>query len=547
MISISEAVRPHLDAILDRWAEEVQKSVSAFGLTRVECEGEMRAHLVALLRHSEEDDTAAEHVRTRLRQGFELTDIVDDFASLGRTVSRHWSEHADLDRPDPTEVEHFYSDLHASAKRAVEVFEDHMFDDEQREKRYERRLDLAVTRKLHDHAGDDDYGVPLAVIAEAVGASSAVFVLRRGSDELLESAWGEPVATAALSLHLHGTALDVRDPAVAFDSTIASGDAALRSAGVRTVLGTRLSSPDGHRISMVLGRDGRASFTPRDVRRTECLAERFAWHLERARLHSDLSRTVAALRREKLLREHFVAVVAHDLRGPLSAAKTGAALLACGPSSTLPPVDVLRRMDRALSRAERMLRDLMDATGIHAGRPLTVKREALDLVALTRSVVDDITPLHDGACFVVHGDGRVDGHWSRSEVYRSVWNMLENAVKYGTHGAPIDIDVRAGEGVATIAIHNDGAPIAPERHHALFDPFTRVVDSGAEIAIPTGWGLGLTLVRGCAESHGGAVRVESTRELGTTFTLELPLDDEPLDAQSEIEPASTVRSVALRA
>lgn len=313
MITIAEAVRPHLDAILDRWADEVRKSLSAFGLTRIECEGGMRAHLVALLDHRDEHESAAAHARARLRKGLDLTDIVDDFASLGRAVSRHWAEHADLDRPDPSEVERFYSDLQASAKSAVEVFEDQLLDDELVERRSERRLDLAVIRQSHDRAGD--YGAPLAVIAEAVGANSAVLVLRGGRDDPLESACGDPASAAALSVHLHSSALDVRDPNVAFDSAIAWGDAALRSAGVRTVLATCLNRPDGSRISILLGCDGRASsFTPRHVRRTECLAERLAWHLERDRLHSDLGRTAAALRKETLLREHFVAVVAHDLQ-----------------------------------------------------------------------------------------------------------------------------------------------------------------------------------------------------------------------------------------
>jgi signal transduction histidine kinase len=68
-----------------------------------------------------------------------------------------------------------------------------------------------------------------------------------------------------------------------------------------------------------------------------------------------------------------------------------------------------------------------------------------------------------------------------------------------------------------VSIHNAGPPIAPDALATLFEPFARPGDGRH------GWGLGLTLVRGSAEAHGGRAWVESTPENGTTFTMELPL------------------------
>jgi signal transduction histidine kinase len=74
-------------------------------------------------------------------------------------------------------------------------------------------------------------------------------------------------------------------------------------------------------------------------------------------------------------------------------------------------------------------------------------------------------------------------------------------------------------------VHNWGNPISAEDQKRLFRPFSRT--QGARASGQKGWGLGLTLVQGCAVAHGGRVDVQSTPEGGTTFTLDLPLDARP--------------------
>jgi signal transduction histidine kinase len=74
-----------------------------------------------------------------------------------------------------------------------------------------------------------------------------------------------------------------------------------------------------------------------------------------------------------------------------------------------------------------------------------------------------------------------------------------------------------------MSVHNEGAPIPPEAQETLFDPFMRA--AGEHRA--QGWGLGLMLVRACAEAHGGSVHVDSAPGRGTTFTMRLPVDARP--------------------
>ena len=142
-----------------------------------------------------------------------------------------------------------------------------------------------------------------------------------------------------------------------------------------------------------------------------------------------------------------------------------------------------------------------------------------DLVAIARQVVEELSAVH-GPRFVLAGDREVHGTWAADELLRSLWNLGVNAVKYGAPNAPITISVIAGKDHATASVHNAGTPIPPDELEGLFRPFVR--STSARRSRAKGWGLGLTLVRGAAEAHGGSVRVESDAESGTTFTLEIP-------------------------
>ena len=86
--------------------------------------------------------------------------------------------------------------------------------------------------------------------------------------------------------------------------------------------------------------------------------------------------------------------------------------------------------------------------------------------------------------------------------------------------------------VAQVTVHNWGEPIAVDDQKFLFEPFRRT--KSAEVSSKRGWGLGLALVKGIVEAHGGQVSVESSRELGTTFKFVLPLNSAQLAMKQEL-------------
>jgi signal transduction histidine kinase len=232
---------------------------------------------------------------------------------------------------------------------------------------------------------------------------------------------------------------------------------------------------------------------------------------------------VERLDAERVVRERFVSLLAHDLRGPLSAATTAAKLLVARPDNLEGRRDLAIRIDRNMLRIDRMIQGLLDANRLRAGHRLPLDLQPCDLVETTDDVVADLDERDRGRVRVRMPD-RLEGVWAPDQLRRALWNLVLNALKYGAADAPVDVEVgRASDGVR-VSVHNEGSPIPPDERLQIFDPFSRA--RGAE-ARAKGWGLGLTLVRGCAEAHGGRLELSSTHETGTTFTLWLPLDARP--------------------
>lgn len=238
-------------------------------------------------------------------------------------------------------------------------------------------------------------------------------------------------------------------------------------------------------------------------------------------LHRELQRQMDRLQEERDLRAGFVSLLAHDLRGPLSSAKLGAQMLMRLPERLHERHELGGLIKRNLDRIDRMVNDLLDASLIQAGQPLLLGLAECDLGGIGREIVDDLNRVHGDR---VHLDTEDDvrGFWSAEELRRATWNLASNAIKYGAQGAPVTVRVRRVGARARLAVHNRGNPIPPDDQRRIFEPFSRAA-SGAE-GKPLGWGLGLTLVRGCAEAHGGLVEVESNAETGTTFIIDIPLD-----------------------
>ncbi|RYZ17832.1 MAG: GAF domain-containing sensor histidine kinase [Myxococcaceae bacterium] len=229
---------------------------------------------------------------------------------------------------------------------------------------------------------------------------------------------------------------------------------------------------------------------------------------------------IRKLKAEQNLRETFVAALTHDLRTPLTASKLSVQLLGRR-HADLPSVQTsVARVSASLDRAERMIQNLLDASRIKAGKRVSLELSECDLHTVAAQTLDELAAVYPER-FVLKAEGMFTMRADPLGLRRIVENLASNAAKYGAPGTPIEVVLgRSGEH-ATLQVINQGNPIAGDELLNIFEPFHR--SRSATESAQKGWGLGLPLVRGFAEAHGGKVTVTSSAEAGTCFTITLPL------------------------
>lgn len=262
----------------------------------------------------------------------------------------------------------------------------------------------------------------------------------------------------------------------------------------------------------------------------------YRWHLARARpLYDGLNKvqkwignatdihdqklSLLKLEFERTLRERFVNMLSHDLRTPLSSAMMAVRLLI----KQSPPAlgEVAQRVEVALNRIDRMIRDLLDANQIRAGQRPKLDLRLCDPVRLFADTLSELKPRF-GDRFLLQASDHIEAVWDADAIRRVVENLCINAIKYGAPDRPVQISlIQVGDRVR-IGVHNDGSPIPIAEQRRIFKEFGR--STAACTGQQKGWGLGLVLVKGLVEAHGGVVTLASAPEQGTTFTVELPTD-----------------------
>lgn len=235
-----------------------------------------------------------------------------------------------------------------------------------------------------------------------------------------------------------------------------------------------------------------------------------------------LEQSLNQLSEEKDLREKFVSALTHDLRTPLAIIKLSAQVLK---SKINDPVAFEKNLLRILNnadRADRMIHDLLDANRLNANEGLPAFLQESPLAEIVKYVITDLEDLY-GKRFTFHNHaGNIKVIWDSNAIHRIFENLASNAIKYGTPGSTITIELRSVESNVEIRIHNLGNPISADDQKLLFHPFQRT--EFAKSSKQKGWGIGLSLVQGIARSHNGSVTVESSPAAGTTFIVRLPVD-----------------------
>jgi two-component system OmpR family sensor kinase len=216
----------------------------------------------------------------------------------------------------------------------------------------------------------------------------------------------------------------------------------------------------------------------------------------------------------------FIADASHELRTPLTSVRGFAELFRRGAATR--PDDLALAMSRIESEAERMgalVEDLLLLANLDQGRPLA--QDALDLRPVLEEMVSDHALLHPewAITFVSEGAGEVCGDELR--IRQAVTNLLSNGRAHTPPGTAIVVRLSA-QGEERLIDVEDHGPGIPEQHLSqVFERFYRVDPSRARAS--GGSGLGLSIVAGIAEAHGGRVEAFATAGGGLTLRIALPV------------------------
>ncbi|HEU4719875.1 MAG TPA: ATP-binding protein [Gemmatimonadaceae bacterium] len=292
--------------------------------------------------------------------------------------------------------------------------------------------------------------------------------------------------------------------------------AILRGLGLTSLITVPLRVREHVLGALVFGRAGGVPpYTEADLSLAQALALRAASALENARLYDEARRAVRA-------RDDVLGVVSHDLRTPLSViAMCASSLLGESPPDPHER-DSLETIQRSAHWAQRLIQDLLDVSAIEAGG-LSLVREPQETAALVHRAVR----LHDelaaerGIALVTELQADLPPVLADGDrVVQALGNLVGNALKFTPHGGTVRVGAeRAGDAVRLSVA--DSGPGIPAEHAALvFDRFWTARRS----ARTRGTGMGLAIVRGIVEAHGGRAWLEpAPAGRGATFRVALPV------------------------
>ncbi len=251
-------------------------------------------------------------------------------------------------------------------------------------------------------------------------------------------------------------------------------------------------------------------------------------------------------RAESLLQEaarrkdEFISILAHELRNPLAAMQSGLEILRRGPVSDNRLEWSRNLLHRQVTHLTRLIDDLLDVSRVTSGR-VQLKCEPLELKSVLRDALDATRPLlleRRQQLVFEYPDEPVYVYADPVRLAQVFANLLTNAAKYGGDGGAVTLvaeTVRTPHGSwASVRVRDDGAGIREENLESIFELFAQA-DPGDRRG-QGGLGIGLALVRGLAELHGGSVRARSEGlGRGSEFELRLPLSERRPSADPSAE------------
>jgi PAS domain S-box-containing protein len=281
--------------------------------------------------------------------------------------------------------------------------------------------------------------------------------------------------------------------------------------------------------TLVLWRETRSEpYTDSDVHFVQSLADRAALAIDNARLYQAAQDIARA-------REEFLAIAGHEVLTPLTSIKGFAQMLAKQARESRWDRERIfgysHEIEHQADRLETLVRDLLETSRVQHTH-MEIRTIQMDITALARQVLERFEHIPDRRpdhALIFDAGDPVVGQWDPARLEQALFNLISNALKYSPDGGEVTVSVGTNGNQAMIQVRDHGIGVAAEDWDQLFEPFARTEQARRTA---DGAGLGLYLTKQIVERYGGTLTVESELEVGSTFTVRLPLPQPEGDSDS---------------
>ena len=219
------------------------------------------------------------------------------------------------------------------------------------------------------------------------------------------------------------------------------------------------------------------------------------------------------------MQSRFSVSAAHELRTPLAVLRTRLDVFKKKEREQKEYDELVQTMETYVDRLSSLISNLLELT--ETGELPEVEDVSLDSVIKT--VVKDLEPVAHEHAVKIHTDIEpLTVRGNASLLYRALYNLVENAIRYNEKEGSISIDLKNQDTAGMVKIADTGVGIAPEARELIFEPFYRVNKSRSREF--GGAGIGLSLVKAILKRHGAFIAVDANEPQGSVFTITFPKD-----------------------
>ncbi|HTF94757.1 MAG TPA: response regulator [Cellvibrio sp.] len=239
--------------------------------------------------------------------------------------------------------------------------------------------------------------------------------------------------------------------------------------------------------------------------------------------NEELRRLAENLAEADRRKTEFLATLAHELRNPLAPIKNGLKILRLGGDINASTAKTREMMERQVNHMVHLVDDLLDISRISGGK-IELKKESITIKELITSAVETSIPLIESGQHKLNiniQDDALSLYVDPNRIAQVISNLLNNAAKYTKPGGQIDLVAFVEANEVVLSVEDNGIGIPAKELCNIFEMFNQVERNMGHAQ--GGLGIGLTLVRQLIELHGGTIQASSMENVGSKFTVKVPL------------------------